>query len=49
MDLIRFVILLCMGTFNNCAFLYFDTACLFDSRSDGSHKVHNTVMHRLIM
>ena len=45
MDLIRFVMLLCMGTLYNCVFFYFDTACLFDSRSDGPHKVHNTVMY----
>ena len=26
MDLIRFVVLLCMGTLCNCVFFYFDTA-----------------------
>ena len=37
MNLIRFVILLCMGTLCNFVFFSFDTACLLDSMSDGSH------------
>ena len=37
-----------MGTLCNCVFFYFDTACLFDSWSDGSHKVCDTVMYGYI-
>ena len=37
------------NTVCNCIFFYFDTACLFDSRNDGSHKVRNAVMYGYIM
>ena len=48
MNLIRYVILLSTGTLCNCVFFYFDTACLFDSWSDGSHKVRAIVMYGYI-
>ena len=37
-----------MGTLCNCVIFYFDTACLFDSWSDGSHKVRDIVMYGYI-
>ena len=33
----------------NCVFFYFDTACLINSRSDGSHKIRNAIMHWFMM
>jgi len=37
-----------MGTLWYCVFFYFDTACLLDSWSDGSHEVRDTVIYGYI-
>ena len=37
------------NTVCNCVFFYFDTACLFNSRSNGSHKVRNAIIYWFIM